>query len=109
MHYELFPRRVSLLVYEDIGDVNYTASCQININNGYGTIDTLNGKDFYKFLAEKGLEPFLKLGLKEVRAALAPAHFRLLKRVLKGKINIEEMDKYTHEGIELVWVKMTEI
>lgn len=109
MHYELFPRRVSLLIYQDIGNANYIASCQININNGYGTIDTLNGRDFYKFLAEKGLEPFLKLGLKEVRAALAPAHFRLLKRVLKDKVNIEEMDKYTHEGIELVWVKISEI
>lgn len=106
MKYKLLPRRVSLLVYDDNDELNYIASCQINITGNRGTIDTLNGKGFYKFLAEKGIQLFIDLELEEIQAAVSPAHLRLMKRSLKNQPIV-----ITEEGgmfnPPLVWIKIT--
>jgi hypothetical protein len=107
MKYKLLTRRVTLVIYSDHDEVNYTASCQININGNKGTIDTVNGKDFYRFIKEKGLQPFKDLGLSEVSGAISKAHFRLMKRSLKGISEvIEDGEIYSvEEGkIDLIWV-----
>ena len=108
MHYKIIPRRVSLLIYDDSDPIKYTASCQININGTYATLDTLNGKDFYKFLMEKGLQPFLDLGITEVRALITKQHLRLLKKVMSAAVVIKEEDSKSFLGIDFVWVSMVE-
>lgn len=110
MKYEILTRRVTILIYdEDYSDINYVASCQVNINGSRGTIDTLNGKDFYKFLLEHGLKPFNDLGLDEVSAAVSLAHLRLLKRMLGNIIYIEEVGEPFKIGkAEVIWIRMTE-
>lgn len=109
MKYKILPRRVSLLIYDDVDSNNYTAACQININGRHGTIDTLIGSDFYKFLAKYGYQPFKDLGLIEVSAAVTKAHLRLLRRTLKD-INITEIDDSVEIGdnLKLCWIRMTE-
>lgn len=110
MKYKVLPRRVTLLVYPEFDNVNYTASCQININGVHGTIDSLSGKDFYKFLLIHGYKPFKDLGLVEVSASISPAHLRLLKTKLKDTIKILELGEPEEvaPGIKLCWIKMTE-
>jgi hypothetical protein len=112
MKYKILPRRVTLLIFNDKDPINYSAACQININGTHGTIDTLIGKDFYRFLEEKGYKPFKDLGLEEICAAVTPAHCRLIQRRLKS-INtiqvteIEEPEENT-PGLKLCWLRMTE-
>lgn len=112
MKYKVLTRRVTLLIFNDNDSVNYTASCQININGVHGTIDTLIGSDFYKFLEKYGYQPFKDLGLIEVSAAVTAAHLRLLRTRLKD-INtiiitdIEEPEK-VGPNLKLHWIRMTE-
>ena len=105
-------RRVTLLIFDGNSEVNYSAACQININGSHATIDTLLGKDFYKFLLEYGYAPFKKLGLVEVRAAVTPAHLRLLKQKLKDIDTVVITDIEEEECIgpdlKLHWISMTE-
>jgi hypothetical protein len=110
MRYEVIPRRVTLLIYDETySDINYVASCQVNINGTKGTIDTLNGKDFYKFLQEYGLKPFKDLGLNEVSAAVSLLHLRLIKRMLGSIIHIEEVGEPFKIGkAEVIYIRMTE-
>ena len=109
MKYKFLTRRVSMLVFDDNDPVNYVASCQININGNDGTIDTLNGKDFYKCLRQYGVKPFKELGLDEVRACVTPAHLRIIKANLSDAMNINTLGEFTSaEGIELVWISFTE-
>lgn len=108
MKYKIVPRRYSLLVYDESDTKNYVASCQINVNGTKGTIDTLNGTMFYKFLAEYGIEVFEELGLDEIGAAISPAHLRLLKKVLPTYVHIEEVGGLFNIGdAEVVWVRLT--
>jgi hypothetical protein len=109
MQYKFLPRRVTLLVFDDKDNVNYTAACQININGKYGTIDTLVGGDFYKMLAEYGYQPFKDLGLVEISAAVTYAHLRLLKRQLRD-IKITEVEEPSTEDshLKLCWIRITE-
>lgn len=112
MKYKFLTRRVTLLIFDDVDSVNYTAACQININGRHGTIDTLVGKGFYNFLAEYGYAPFKELGLVEVSAAMTPAHYRLLSHKLKGikSIKITEVAEPDPSGdISLFWIRMTEV
>lgn len=110
MKYKVLPRRVTLLVYADDDPINYTASCQVNINGNRGTIDTLMGGDFYKLLVEQGFDVFKDMGLVEVSAMVSTSHIRLLKRYLKEKIIITEEGGIFMEGIprDFVWVRITE-
>lgn len=112
MKYKILTRRATLLVYEENDPVNYTAACQININGRHGTIDTLLGTGFYKFLSKYGYKPFKDLGLVEVSAGVTRAHLRLLRRELNGigDINIEETGEPVEidSGIQLHWIRMTE-
>ena len=89
MKYIMAPRRVTLLIYGDEDSPNYTASCQININGSYATLDTLIGPDFYKFLSEHGFAPFKELGIKHVGAIVTVAHSKLILRRLKTIDSIE--------------------
>jgi hypothetical protein len=111
MKYKILPRRVTLLIFNDNDSVNYSAACQVNINGQHGTIDTLIGKDFYKFLAENGYKPFEDLGLVEVSAAVTPAHCRLLQARLKGikTIQVTEIEEPEKDapGLKLCWIRMT--
>lgn len=108
MKYKIVPRRVSLLIYSEEDPVNYIASCQININGTKGTIDTLNGKDFYKFLAQHGISVFESLGLDEIGAAVSPAHLRLLKRILPKEVALEETGGLFEIGSAAVtWIRLT--
>lgn len=111
MKYKTLTRRVTLLVFNDNDSVNYTAACQININGTHGTIDTLLGSDFYKFLHKYGWGPFGDLGLKEVSAGVTVSHLKLLKRYLKH-INVNIVEENTSEKIDhelsLHWIRMTE-
>jgi hypothetical protein len=111
MRYEILPRRYTLLIYDDNtpDTVNYSASCQINVNGNRGTIDTLNGKDFYKFLSIHGIEPFEKLGLEEIGAVLTIPHLRLLKKCLPKNVKLEEVGGTfsVGEANDLVWVRLT--
>lgn len=99
---------MSLLVYEDDDEIHYVASCQININGTHATLDTLNGKGFYKFLAEKGLQPFLELGITEVRAMVTRQHLRLLKKVMSAAIIVTEESTLSIHDIDFVWISMVE-
>ena len=112
MKYKTLIRRVTLLVFNDHDSVNYTASCQININGVHGTIDTLIGNNFYKFLAEYGYKPFRDLGLIEVSAAVTESHLRLLKTKLKNVniVVITEIEEPEEVGpnLKLHWIRMTE-
>ena len=110
MNYKILPRRVSILVFSEGDDTNYTASCQLNINGNKGTIDSLVGSDFYKFIKEYGFKPFNDLGLLEVTACMTLAHKRLLTRYLKNT----DMDIVEQAGVfvsknnvELIWVLLT--
>ena len=112
MKYKTLIRRVTLLVFNDHDSVNYTASCQININGVHGTIDTLIGSDFYKFLEKYGYKPFKDLGLQEVSAAVTAAHLRLLRIKLKDVntvviTGIEEPEE-VGPNLKLYWIRMTE-
>lgn len=112
MKYKTLIRRVTLLVFNDNDSVNYTASCQININGVHGTIDTLIGGDFYNFLAEYGYQPFKDLGLVEVSAAVTKPHLRLLKAKLKNinTVVITKIGEPEEVGpnLKLYWIRMTE-
>ena len=110
MHYKILVRRVTLLVYPEGDNINYSASCQVNINGVHGTIDSLSGKDFYKFLMINGYKPFKDLGLKDVSASITPAHLRLLQSKLKDSIKIIELGspEEVAPGLELCWIKMIE-
>lgn len=110
MKYEILTRRVTILIYdEDYSDINYVASCQVNINGSRGTIDTLNGKDFYKFLSNEGVSLFFdKLKLTEVGAAVSIPHMRLIKKSLREHINLEQVGPPFNIGkAEVVWIRMT--
>lgn len=111
MKYRMLPRRVTLLIFNDNDPVNYTAACQININGKHGTIDTLLGSDFYKFLAKYGYQPFEDLGLVEVSAAVTSAHLRLLQQKLKNihTVVITEIEEPEEIGpnLKLCWIRMT--
>ena len=111
MQYKFLTRRVTLLIFSDNDNVNYTAACQININGIHGTIDTLVGGDFYKMLSQYGYQPFKDLGLVEVSAAVTPAHLRLLRRQLQNiniKITETEEPRTDNNTITLHWIRMTE-
>ncbi len=110
MKYKFLQRRVTLLIFDDNDPVNYTASCQININGRHGTIDSLVGSGFYAWLSEYGWKPFADLGLIEVSAAMTPAHYRLLRSKLAGikTIKIAEITEPDENGdIKLYWIRMT--
>lgn len=109
MKYEFLTRRVSLLIYADDDDINYKSSCQININGNHATIDTLNGRGFYKFIEAEGIKPFKSLGLTELTACMTVAHYELLKSKAPDNLNVELLnDSYTVNGYKLVWIKLTE-
>lgn len=95
MKYLILPRRVSLLILGKEDSNNYTASCQININGKYGTIDSLIGSDLYVFLKANGFNVFKELGLIEVSAVVSDSHLILIKRYLKNtNISIIENNRY---------------
>lgn len=81
MKYKLLTRRVTLVIYSDHDEVNYVASCQININGNKCFIDTVNGEEFYRFFIENGLAPFKELGLIEISGFVSASHYRLLKKI----------------------------
>ena len=110
MKYKILPRRVTLLIYDDKDLAKYTASCQININGTKGTIDTLMGGDFYKFLIENGFDIFKSIGLEEVGAMMSTAHIKLLRRYLGDRVDIKVGNIINLESIpkEFVWVVITE-
>jgi hypothetical protein len=109
MKYKFLTRRVTLLVFGDKNDTNYTGSCQVTIVGNKGIIDTMIGGDLYKLFLEEGLGCFKELGLVEIEACVTPAHLRLLKRYLSDKLNIEETAGiFETGGIALIWVSIKE-
>lgn len=107
MKYKLIPRRVSLLMYDDDDSINYTSSCQININGTKGTIDTVNGKGFFKFMAQNAIKVFKEeLGLTEVGAAVAEPMLRKIKNI-PGISVLVDKELTNVDGIPLYWIKIT--
>lgn len=109
MRYELVPRRVTLLMYsdDDVSNINYSSSCQININGTKGTIDTVNGKDFFKFMNIHAKEVLVdKLGLTEVGAAVGEPMLRKIQKIPGITVTVSpEMTNVN--GIELYWINIT--
>jgi len=110
MKFKILPRRVTVLVYGDDNSVNYTASCQVNINGNRCTIDSLMGGDFYKMWLSGKLNLFKELNVIEICAAVKIGHLKLLKKYFKDKYNIIEEAGLFIEGTsdELVWIRITE-
>ena len=111
MKCRVVPRRVTLLIFSDTDDTRCLASCQLNINGTKGTIDTLMGGDFYKYLLEHGTSIFFKdLKLDEVSAMVSKSHIRLLKRYLGESLVITEVHPVSIEDVstKFVWITMTQ-
>lgn len=103
MKYKLLTRRVTLAIYSDHDEVNYVASCQINIVGNKCVIDTVNGEEFYRFFIENGLTPFKELGLVEIAGFVSASHYRLLKKVFPD-IKTNEDTYAMSDSINLVWI-----
>lgn len=105
MRYELINRRVTLLMYSD-DSINYSSSCQININGTRGTIDTVNGRDFFKFMSVHAKEVFAdKLGLSELGAAVAEPMLRKIQKIPGITVTVDS-EKTNVNGIELYWINI---
>lgn len=107
MRYKLVPRRVSLLIYDDTDSINYTASCQININGTKGTIDTVNGRGFFKFINLYAKKVFRdELGLTEVGAAVAEPMLRKIQSIPGIIVSIDK-ELTSVDEISLYWITIT--
>lgn len=106
MRYELITRRVTLLMYDDNDTINYSSSCQININGTIATIDTVNGKAFFKFMNMHWKEVFVdKLGLTEIGAAVAEPMLRKIQGIPGITVTVHpEMTNVN--GVILHWINI---
>lgn len=108
IRYSVIPRRVSLLIYGK-QNLNYTSVLQISIMGDRGTIDSLNGRDFYALIKQTGLKPFRDLGLQTITAAMTAAHYRLAKRELAGIVDVRRTGETRVGPASLLWVELREL
>jgi len=101
-------RSGTLLVFAEEGTPNFDSSVQINIYGSRAVLHTVNGKAFYEMLSTDAWAPFKKLGLDTLYASVTNAHLRLMKRSLKGVINVIEHGKNRIGDLVLNWVEITE-
>jgi len=101
MHVEIDPRQYSVRVYENEGDINYTASCQVFVYGDVGLMYSINGRDFYRAFSQ-GIEKLREKGLKTLEGYVSDAHVKLLKRVLKERVSVPKRGMMA--GREMPWV-----
>jgi hypothetical protein len=97
-------RRYTLFIYAKPGSINYTSSCTLIVSGRRAWIDTLNGRDFYPLLAEIGLAPFAKLGIKSVEVDVKESHLRRIVRSLGHLIDVRRL-----RSIQLMDIRLSRI
>lgn len=71
-------------------------------------IHSLIGEGFYRILTSVGIEPFRKMGVDFVYAAISPAHYRLLKNNMPEGVQLTLEGECMINGYKFKWVKIHE-
>jgi hypothetical protein len=99
--------RATLLMFARPGDsINYTASVQVNLQCDRAILDTLNGRDFYRLLAEDGLAAFESQGLAFVECNVKASHLRRIRRDLAHRVHIRVMRTSLMGHTEMSWIEI---
>lgn len=104
MHVEVGDRQYSLRVYEEPGQEQYIASCQVLRYGDRAFLYGLNGSGFYRAILETTAALAAK-DIHRIECYVSRAHARLLMRVLKQTDwTLERGEEGVLDGHRLVWV-----
>lgn len=106
-HIEISPKQFQVRIYGRHPD-NYDASFQLYVDGDKGFVHSLTGSGFYRLMPEFVRKVFETCGVRTVEAYVLEPHARLMKRMFRGKVNMELLSMGTVAGRKMIWVRLSE-
>lgn len=109
MRSEFVTRTQTLLLHDDAHGVRPTSGLELLTMGNFAVAYSLRGAGFYQLLEQSGLEPFRRIGVNTVLAAVSPLHLRAMRQRLKHA-TVQELQPIEMAGnrFELVMVRDTQ-
>lgn len=107
--FEVIPRQVSVVVFDEQDTLNYCASCNVFIYGDRGFMYTINGEQFYAAFALEGraIDLLKKLNVRSLEGYVTKAHARLMRMALRKDMNVEITGAGEMMDHSMVWVSVT--